>query len=190
MISWLKGDVLQCEDENVTINVQGVGYQVLCTMATVDELRTRVTTELFIHTHVREDALQLFGFLNQQEKALFLSLNKVNGIGPRSALHILGAASFNKIVELIEAGDAKGLSGLPKIGKKTAEQIVLTLKGHLVFAQTSMAPAHRTAYEQIVSALVNLGFKVNDVERVVQTLEPNVEVEKGVRDSLARLTTL
>ena len=190
MIAWLKGEVLQCEEECVTLNVQGVGYQVLCTAATIDELRTRPTTELFIHTHVREDAFQLFGFLTAEERTLFLSLIKVNGIGPRSALHILGAATFGRIVDLIEAGDAKGLSGLPKIGKKTAEQIVLTLKGQLVFARSSPVLSPRTNHEQIISALVNLGFKLVDVERVVQSLDPKAEIEQGVRESLSRLTTL
>ncbi len=186
MISRLIGEVHDFDDDSAIINVGGVGYEVLCSTATRDALQALDSVELYIHTHVREDIFQLFGFFERNEKRLFLSLLKVNGIGPRSALNMLSASTWQKIIHLIESGDVKGLSMLPKIGKKTAEQIVLTLKGKLVFADQPHLEKS-TSRREIVSALVHLGFKVNDVEKVVDRLDPKADVERGVRESLALL---
>ena len=122
MIAYLRGKLLEVTTDTAVIDVQGVGYETLCSGRTLDQLRMQVGQELrlWIYTHVREDALQLFGFGSRQEKEVFLSLLKVNGVGPKSALSILSGAEAEKIIGFIEAGDAKALSNLPKIGKKTA----------------------------------------------------------------------
>lgn len=134
MIGYLKGRCVYLDQESVILEVQGVGYEVYCSLGTLSELSASMQEEVvfWIYTHVREDQLQLFGFLTKEEKNLFLSLLKVNGVGPKSALSILSGARYNQLVEMIESGDAKALSQLPKIGKKTAEQIILSLQGKLV----------------------------------------------------------
>ncbi len=137
---------------------------------------------------MREDALQLFGFNSLNERMLFTSLLKVNGIGPKSAMNILGAAPFSNIQSWIELGDTKALSHLPKVGKKTAEQVVLTLQGKLVRVDDA-SPMKSTHRQEIVSALVHLGFRLIDVEKVVEQMPPDVDFQNGVRQGLSALTT-
>jgi Holliday junction DNA helicase RuvA len=189
MIAYLRGKLLEITMESAVIDVQGVGYETLCSGRTLDELRPQLGTELrlWIYTHVREDALTLFGFSSRQEKEVFLSLLKVNGVGPKSALSVLSGAGADKIISYIEAGDAKSLAGLPKIGKKTAEQIILTLQGKLVRVDS---PKHARAQnlEQIHFALVNLGFKPQSVDDFILNLPATIEVEEGVRRGLNSLS--
>lgn len=188
MIAFLQGQIVEGTDESIVVNVRGVGYEAHVSSYTRDEILGRPTVQLWIHTHVREDSLQLFGFISQAEKTLFLSLLKVNGIGPKVAMKILSAAPIHTIMQLIEGGDVKGLSQLPKVGKKTAEQIVLELKGKLVLAEGAVAANSFTARSDIVSALVNLGFKAQEVEKVVETMKPETDFEDGLRLGLSQLT--
>lgn len=188
MIGFLRGEIQLVESDTLVLVAGGVGYEVCCTPATLAVAQPGHGLELHIHTQVREDAISLYGFLKPVEKQMFNSLIKVNGIGPKSAIQILGAASIEKLLELINSGDAKGLSNLPKIGKKTAEQIILTLKGKLVTAEDAKPVASKTRQE-IVSALVHLGFRLNDVERVVEQLPNHADLETGVREGLAALTS-
>jgi Holliday junction DNA helicase RuvA len=115
-------------------------------------------------------------------------LIKVSGIGPKVALKILSGAPLGTIVQMIEEGNVKGLSQLPKVGKKTAEQIVLELKGKLVLADEQRPRSTFSARSDIISALVNLGFKVQDVEKVVDQMEVSTDFEEGLRKGLSTLT--
>ncbi|MCB0411345.1 MAG: Holliday junction branch migration protein RuvA [Bdellovibrionales bacterium] len=188
MIGYLQGTPIGTDGDQLLLLVQGVGYELHCSKGTLAELEGLELAKLWVHTHVREDALMLFGFHHLSEKQLFLSLLKVNGIGPKSAMQILSASNFEKIIELIDLGDAKALSQLPKVGKKTAEQIILTLQGKLVRTETPKTSAGQLARAQVVSALVNLGFRLQDVEKVVEQLDPKLDVQEGIRASLAALT--
>ncbi|MBX7231142.1 MAG: Holliday junction branch migration protein RuvA [Bdellovibrionales bacterium] len=190
MIGYLKGEIKFYDLETVLLFCGGIGYEVICTPSTLSQvLGGKKEVELWIYTHVREDILQLYGFFTLLEKQLFLSLIKVNGIGPRSALQILGATALESLVDLINKGDAKGLSQLPKVGKKTAEQIILTLKGKLVLLESSDQPSTVSNRGAITSALVNLGFKATDVDKVVAKMSPNLDLESGVREGLVALTS-
>ena len=189
MIGYLRGQVLSVDADSAVILASGVGYEVDCTPATLAELALNQEQDLFIYTQVREDAIQLYGFRSMSEKQLFTSLIKVNGIGPRSAMQILAAGGVEQIVDLINRGDAKGLSSLPKVGKKTAEQIVLTLKGKLVQVEETSVQQGMTSRSAIVSALVHLGFRLNDVEKVVERMPHDTDLENGVRVGLAALTS-
>ncbi len=188
MIGYLTGQIHLVTEDFLYLKVGGVGYEVLAAQHHLEHWSQQIgkDLEVWIYTHVREDALVLFGFESRDEKNFFLSLLKVNGVGPKMALSILSGAPLTRIVEMIEAGDAKGLSSLPKVGKKTAEQIVLTLKGKLVQIETAQ-PQVKIHFE-IVSALVNLGFKSQIVEEFVTTLPVQIEVEEGVRKGLVALT--
>lgn len=190
MIGFLRGVLLDVTSEAALVDVGGVGYDVACSQISLAELEGRKgdTLLLWIHTHVREDALQLFGFLSRAEKDLFLSLLKVNGVGPKLALGLLSGAPADRIVAAIESGDAKALSALPKVGKKTAEQIILTLQGKLVRVEKSTAPALPDNLQQIQSALVHLGFKAPKVSEFVGALSPTIGVEEGVRQGLNTLS--
>lgn len=186
MIAYIEGSLLFVSDASVVVNVAGVGYELTCSQSTIDDLYGKDKVRLFAYTNVREDAIQLFGFSTQNEKSLFLSLIKVNGIGPKMATQILSGATMDRICEWVENGDVKALTNLPKVGKKTAEQIILTLKGKLVMTSDHKPKSQNKA--EIQSALVNLGFKLSDVEKMVDTLDEAMSVEEGVRTSLQQLS--
>lgn len=190
MIGYLRGKVAELNLESMLVDVHGVGYEVLCSTHSLSDFQSYIGEEVivWIHTHVREDAFQLFGFRTKDEKDLFLSLLKVNGVGPKSALTMLSGARANDIRDMIESGNAKALSALPKIGKKTAEQIILTLKGKLVRIETEKEVRSET-HKQITSALVNLGFKPQTVEQFVLGLPKDIQMEEGVRQGLATLSS-
>ncbi|MCB0390292.1 MAG: Holliday junction branch migration protein RuvA [Bdellovibrionales bacterium] len=188
MIAFLQGAPIEVSDEFAIINVRGVGYEVHCSLNTLEVIQQKDIVQLYIYTHVREDQFLLFGFLTKAEKSLFLSLIKVNGIGPKMATKILSAAKTEAILSMIDNGDVKGLTQLPKVGKKTAEQMVLSLKGKLVFAEDDEAIKKFVARDDIVSALVHLGFKLNDVDLVVSQMDPATDLQEGVRKGLVALT--
>ncbi len=189
MIGYLQGRPLRYFADHLVLLVQGVGYEVHCSTHTLTDLEGKPFVEVWVHTHVREDAFTLFGFSTEVERALFLSLLKVNGIGPKSAMNILSGAPAPQIVQWIEDANAPALSKLPKIGKKSAEQIVLTLQGKLVRSGEGAGSQRFTARSQIVSALVNLGFRLNDVEKVVDQMPAETGFEAGLRQGLSGLTT-
>lgn len=184
MISYLSGQVIDEHEGALTILCRGVGYEVICSTNTLNDLTDRKVVQLWIYTHVREDALQLFGFSSQVEKKLFLNLLKVNGIGPKLAMQILSGASLDSIIDAIESKDVATLTKLPKVGKKTAEQMILTLKGTLAIDKVDHSPAPVKTHKEILSALVNLGFRAQEVEEVIYALPSDIDFEQGVRHSL------
>lgn len=189
MIGYLRGKIIEVMSDAALIDVHGVGYEIHASSNTLGDLQTLLGKDIivWVHTHVREDALQLFGFHAKEEKNLFLSLLKVNGVGPKMALSILSGGRPAQIQEMIEAGNAKALSGLPKVGKKTAEQIILTLKGKLVSAEETVKSKSET-HTQITSALLNLGYKSQLVDQFVSSLPSNIDVEEGIRKGFQTLS--
>jgi len=190
VIGFLEGIVFDVSAETFILNVNGVGYDISASAQTLTDVQVLLGQKMkvWIYSHVREDAFQLFGFLQKPEKDFFIQLLKVNGVGPKSALSVLSGAPLVNIQQWIEDGDAKALSSLPKVGKKTAEQIVLTLKGKLVLIESkAKAPKVSETHRQISSALVNLGFKSQTVDQFVASLAPVITLEEGVREGLKRL---
>ncbi|UOF01642.1 Holliday junction branch migration protein RuvA [Bdellovibrio reynosensis] len=189
MIGYLRGKIIEVSSDSALLDVQGVGYEVHASSNTLVDLQSLLGKDIivWVHTHVREDALTLFGFHSKDEKNLFLSLLKVNGVGPKMALSILSGGRPNQIQEMIEAGNAKALSGLPKVGKKTAEQIILTLKGKLVSIEETVK-SKSEAHTQITSALLNLGYKSQNVDQFVASLPTDMSLEEGVRKGLQTLS--
>lgn len=188
MIGYLQGRPLRFAADHLILLVQGVGYEVYCSTQSLQDLEGKTFVEVWVHTHVREDAFTLFGFSTEEERSLFQSLTKVNGVGPKSALNILSGAPSKQIMQWIEDSNTAALSKLPKIGKKTAEQIVLTLQGKLVRSEVGSSSSRFTARPQIVSALVNLGFRLGDVEKVVDSMPAETDLEGGLRRALSALT--
>jgi len=163
MIGLLRGRLLEKRPNQVILDVGGVGYLVavpLSTFAALGELHGEVT--LLIHTHVREDALALYGFLSQREKHLFELLLGASGVGPSLALKILSGMNVEELVPAIRTGDLGRLTKIPGVGRKTAERMVVELKDKLesVAAEAEKpAPASPAGAEaDVKSALVNLGY--------------------------------
>ena len=172
MIGQLRGQLAEKRPNQVLVDVGGVGYLVqvpLSTYAALGELHTEVT--LLIHTHVREDALALFGFVSSREKHLFELLISASGVGPALALKILSGMSAEELVPAIRSGDLVRLTRIPGVGRKTAERIVVELKDKLetvVLETAKPAVASPAGVEaDVVSALVNLGYEGRAAESAV-----------------------
>jgi len=164
MIAHLRGRLLAKHPNQAIVEAGGVGYDVTITVPTFSELPdagTDVEVALHIHTHVREDALALFGFLRTEEKQLFERLIQVSGIGPKLAVTILSGMAAGEMVGAIRGGDVAKLTRIPGIGKKTAERMVLELRDKLEgFGRPPAAAlAVSPLEEDVLSALVNLGYQ-------------------------------
>ena len=172
MIGFLHGQLLKATPERLLLDVQGVGYEVHVPLSTWYEIEKRrdEPIRLFIHTHLREDGIALFGFWTEREKLLFERLIAVSGIGPRLARVVLSGMAPDDLLGAIAAGDIGRLSTIPGVGKKTAERMVLELKDkmrELAAELPETAAAAPGADQDVVSALVNLGYKSSLAERAV-----------------------
>ncbi len=162
MIAELTGIIVKKAFNHVVLDVGGVGYLVLIPLSTFSALPDDDrAVRLYIHTHVREDAISLFGFCSEQERELFVDLISVSGIGPKLATTILSGASAHEVRSYIVGGNVTGFVGLPGVGKKTAERIVLELKEKL--AKRGAAGGEAREGEaggpaDVAEALVNLGY--------------------------------
>ena len=197
MIGYLQGHLIRSTPERLLLDVQGVGYEVHIPLSTYYEIEKRGGSErvaLYIHTHMREDGIALFGFWTEREKALFERLIGVGGIGPRLARVILSGMPPDDLLAAIAAGDVGRLSTIPGVGKKTAERMVLELKDkmrELAAELPEKATAAVPADQDVVSALVNLGYKGAQAERAVADVRrerPDAAFHELLRASLNRLS--
>lgn len=197
MIGLLRGRLLEKRPNQVILDVSGVGYLVavpLSTYATLGELHAEVT--LLIHTHVREDALTLYGFLSAREKHLFELLLGASGVGPSLSLKILSGMNVEELVPAIRGGDIARLTKIPGVGRKTAERMVLELKDKLdavaVESVDKPLPASPAGVEaDVESALVNLGYDERTAENAVMEAKRQAgtsSFEKLLRFTLAALS--
>ena len=199
MIAHIQGRLHFKSPENLIIDVDGIGYQVHVPLTTFYELPdVGNTVALHIHTHVREDALQLYGFQAQEEKALFIRLMGVAGIGPRLAVNILSGISPAELVECLGQGDLARLISIPGVGRKTAERIMVEMRDKLpaLAADRDIALSVKYAADEAVmndavSALVNLGYKKGVAQRAIdqarQRLEGEINLESLLKESLRAL---
>lgn len=195
MIGYLQGNLLKTSPERLLVDVQGVGYEVhipLSTYYEVEKLGTAGKVRLFIHTQVREDDISLFGFWTEREKALFEKLIGVSGIGPRLARVVLSGMQPDDLLAAIASGDVGRLSTIPGVGKKTAERMVLELREKMrELAAELPEQAAVPADQDVVSALVNLGYNARQAERAVAEArreKPEAAFHDLLRASLQRLS--
>jgi len=199
MIAFLTGKLAFKSPTHLTLDVQGVGYEVHIPLSTyyalpnLDEI-----TALNIHTHLREDAIQLFGFLSPSEKELFLLLTTVSGIGPKLALSVLSSLPVVELLHAIQTEDVDRLATVPGIGKKSAGRIALELKDKVgklrsVSAQppSPEAAAFDGPFEDALSALVNLGYRQQDAKealmRVTKAVSGTILLKNLIREGLKEL---
>jgi Holliday junction DNA helicase RuvA len=191
MIAHLRGRLLSKHPNQAVVEAAGVGYEVNISIPTFSGLPS-VGSEvsLFIHTHVREDALSLFGFLRAEDKQLFEKLLGVSGIGPKLAITILSGMPSDAMVGAIQGNNVAALVRIPGIGKKTAERMVLELRDKLdAFGATPAALPALPVEEDVISALVNLGYNRGLVEKTLGQLtkSPEESFENLFRRSLGAL---
>ena len=193
MIALLRGTLAYKSSDHVIIDVGGVGYRLFIPLSTFYSLPETGDVSLFTHTHVREDALLLYGFLSMEEKELFGILISISGVGPKLAVNILSHIPAKDLKRAIASGDIKRLSSLPGIGKKTAERLVLELKDKVgpihdlpeadeVQSNTSGGDISN----DVISALINLGYKENQARKVLESMElaPDLTMEEALKGAL------
>ena len=176
MIGRLRGRLAEVDaDGTLVVDVGGVGYEVVAPLGTVGRLVAGQdgAVELLVHTHVREDAIVLYGFANASERHAFRALNTVAKIGPKLALAVLGHLGVDELSSLLAAGDVVRLSKVPGIGKKTAERLVLELENKLAAparspGMTARLPTGQAA--QLQETLVRMGFRPAEAERAIAAL--------------------
>ncbi len=189
MIGFLRGKIVERQPTQVLMDVQGVGYEVIIPVSTYERIQNQDgEVTLMTYLHVREDAMQLFGFHTAEEKALFLKLIQVNGVGPKVAIGVLSGCSVDEFKRSVREGDVARLKALPGIGKKTAERIVLELKDKLDGGTAAPEIGEQTTgriVEEAVLALVSLGYQKGQAEKIIQQL-----VREGAERSVEELIRL
>jgi Holliday junction DNA helicase RuvA len=190
MIGYLRGEVASRDPEGCTIDVGGVGYRLQCSTTTLASVPPDGgATRLWTHLHVREDALTLYGFATEAERALFEALISVAGVGPKVALGICSAFIPDALRRAVAMGDVDGLASVPGIGKKTAGRIVLELKEKLSLPDLEVVGPAGANSSQARSALENLGYSAPEVRAVLAELgpPPDAPVEDVVKRALRLL---
>ena len=182
MIYFLKGKVALIDGDNIVVDVNNVGYQVL--VSHVDDYVIGDEVTIYTYNVVREDEQYLVGFSSLDEKSVFLSLIKVKGLGPRTAIGALSSTTPEQVIQAIASNNVAYLKKLPGIGAKAAAQIILDLKGQL----TGGSKGDPGVYEEVYEALKGLGFKGAAIDRVLASInEPDATSEEVLRIALSKL---
>lgn len=181
MIGYLAGTIKLVTPRSVLLNVHGVGYQIDMPVADIARAQTGADAEIFCHTHVREDALQLFGFFDAAARDFFEILIGVSGVGPKSALQILSIGTVDEIRAAVLRADITFLTRVPGIGKKIAERMVLDLRGKI--SDVLLTGEVDVATRDAVEALAQLGFKKEDAAAALKGVVGSTEelVRKGLK---------
>jgi Holliday junction DNA helicase RuvA len=188
MIGRLTGTLAEKSPPQLLIDVNGVGYEVDVPMSSfynLPALGERVT--LLTHFVVREDAQVLFGFLTHDERATFRQLVKISGVGPRTALAILSGLSVTELAQAVSLQESGRLVKVPGIGKKTAERLLLELKGKLGDTLTAPASVANNAQGDILQALVALGYSDREANAALKALPADIGVSDGIKFALKQL---
>ncbi len=202
MIGRLTGHIVDDEAGNALVDVNGVGYEVSIPLGTLGRVTRGLgdVATLYVHTHVREDMFALFGFASAAEREVFRTLISISNVGPKLAMSVLSAISIDELAAAIGRGEIGKLVAIPGVGKKTAERLVLELKGKLQVVPSGrpVDPAGPVAVaspsaDQLVATLTRMGFRPNEAERAIATLAQSRDLTTSpmaelVRDALAILS--
>ena len=190
MIGRIQGKILEKIPPYILVDCNGVGYEIEVPMTTFYDLpEVGSEVELLTHFLVREDAQLLFGFATDQERIIFRKLLKVNGIGAKASLSILGGMTVNELTHSIQTQDVNSLTKIPGVGKKTAERLILELKDK--FSDTEFATSKNQGSSElsdIQNALLALGYNQKDILTVTKDLDENVTVNDGIKQALKLLS--
>ena len=192
MIAHLRGKLIARHPNQAIVETGGVGYDITISVPTFSDLPpTGSEVALYIHTHVREDQLALYGFLRAGEKQLFEKLITVSGIGPKLAITILSGMPADDMVNAIRGNDVARLTKIPGIGKKTAERMTLELRDKLPLMGDQAAAAVASlspVQDDVLSALVNLGYQRPTAEKVLSSIDRNGSFDAVFRAALAAMS--
>lgn len=195
MIAYVRGKLLQKKPGEVVVETNGVGYSLLIPLSTYFKLgEVGSTVELQAYTHLTENSLILFGFFSQEEKNLFLKLINISGIGPKLALNILSGIEPSELEEAVKCTNVSRISMIPGIGKKTALRVVMELSDKIEKKEKVLSKKESKEREDLISALVNLGFRRKESEQVVDltlsSLGPQSGFDLLLRECLKRMSRI
>ncbi|WP_100488700.1 Holliday junction branch migration protein RuvA [Sporolactobacillus pectinivorans] len=194
MFDYISGLLSYLSGNGIVIEQSGIGYKIVCANPFSYQPLMNQDTKVYIYQYVREDAMILYGFKTREERELFVRLLTVSGIGPKNALAVLASGDPDEIIQAIEAEDNRYLTRFPGIGKKTAGQIILDLKGKLADFSVSNnvntdAHAENTALSEALDALEMLGYSEREIHRVIPELKKQeLTAENYVKEALRLLT--
>lgn len=190
MINSLSGNITDISGNELTIEVAGVGYQVYLPLRSVSKLAIDQSVSVHVHTHVREDALVLYGFIDKQDKVMFHHLLSVSGIGAKSALNILSQAKANEIATAIRVADVDFFTHIPGLGKKSAQRIIVDLKSKLGTAkELDLSGQDSPQFSQALLGLKSLGFSAQEAKEALAKIANKHELTESelIRQALKNL---
>lgn len=182
MYSYFNGKIEYQNSDSIVIDVNGIGYNIHVPNPFSYELGN--TYKVFVYNHIREDEYSLYGFKTLEEKELFMKLINVKGMGPKVASGIFATGSIKGVVDAINKENLLYLTKFPKIGEKLAKQIVLDLKGKVT---TNIEEVEDNLLDELISVLENLGYKTNEIKKIVPLVDASKTLEEQVKDSLKLL---
>jgi len=189
VISYLKGNVLGIDEDRLLLEVQGVGYEIAVPTSLLQKLSgAGQEIELFTHLHVREDLMQLYGFSSLQDRTMFRALLKARGIGPKVALTIVDTFRGKDLAAILERGEVEPLLQVPGVGKKTAQRLILELKGKLPHPLSPIEESEKgcgdPVFDEVAQALLSLGYSRQEVGGVLQKMRPKTPDDASVGEVL------
>ncbi len=182
MYSYFNGKIIGVNASNIVVDVNNIGYEIV--VPNPFSYQEGNQDLIYTYLHVREDIMCLYGFKSEAEKLFFLKLLSVKGIGPKSALAILASGNVNDIKNAIDNNDDKYLTKFPGIGPKAAKQIILDLKGKLVVTEELESTSN---YEDVIEALLALGYKKKEIEKLVNKLESGLSESEAIKVILQQI---
>ncbi len=186
MIGFLRGKIISWRGTRIVLEAGGVGYEVQVSKTASESLSLESPASFWIWTALRQDSLELFGFARQEEKQLFLSLLKVNRIGPKMAMNLLGCCELERFVKMIREGDTKALSALPGVGKKMAQQMALTLKDEISAGFAGLQEGSQKT-GRVIRALETLGFGAMEIKEALDQIKWTQNLEADIKQALSIL---
>jgi Holliday junction DNA helicase RuvA len=191
VIGYLKGKIISAKPTQIILDVNNVGYLIHISISTFEKISDQNEVSLYIHTYVREDAINLYGFYTEAEKEMFELLISISGIGPKVALSILSGISVEELQSAIQSENVSRLVSVPGVGRKTAERVVLELKSKVGFIETTASKGiDFTIKQEAVLALTTLGYNQKVADKIVRDLlssNPSLTLEELIKKSLAEL---
>ena len=184
MIGSIKGKVILKKEKFLVVETAGVGYKINVSSDAISKVKTGVETTFWVHTHVREDVLDLYGFLDYAELEFFEMLINISGIGPKGALTILGVTSIETLRKAIGTGDISYLTKVSGIGKKTAEKIVIELRDKMADGLNGKGDSSMQGEMDALEALKSLGYSQGEARDALKKVSPDLNTNKKIREAL------
>lgn len=188
MIGFLQGIVAFRDDPYIFINVMGVGYKVFATRDVLSAFSKDTEALIFTFTYVREDTLELFGFLHLEDLKLFEQLISVSGIGPKTAINVFSVGNRSEILQAIISGDVNFFTAVPRLGKKNAQKLIIELKSKFAKGKDlDLSVTDGTANEEAASALKSIGFSSSEIREALKNAGQDGAVEEKIKRALKYL---